>query len=240
MNKPTLIAAMVLCLFMFQGCAGKKAPNPIEATADDAAVEESYPDSAEKMNRSIFRINDGIITYMIKPVNTVYTGVFPPDVRNGFGNFFRNLAYPVRVVNALLQFKFDKVGKETGAFALNTVFGVGGLFNVTKNMPCLQSSPEDFGQTLAYYGVGSGTYLVLPLLGSSTVRDTVGLVADALLNPVTWVTPDEARYALSGSDKFTSASANLPTYDSIKAESFDHYASMRDVYFQHRNSLEAQ
>ena len=117
---------------------------------------EPYPDAIEGFNRGVFSFNDGFITYVFSPVDTVYTGFFPQDIRNGFGNFYRNLGYPVRLVNALLQFKFDKVGKETASFALNTFFGVGGLFNITRNMPSLQNSPEDFSQTLAFWGLGEG------------------------------------------------------------------------------------
>ena len=251
MNRAvTLLLCLVLGLVLLQGCAGKKASptaNPVAAdtagNADALADEENgepYPDSIEGFNRGVFSFNDGFITYVFSPVDTVYTGFFPQDIRNGFGNFYRNLAYPVRLVNALLQFKFDKMAKETASFALNTVFGVGGLFNVTRNMPSLQSSPEDFSQTLAFYGLGSGTYVVLPILGSTTVRDAVGTVADSFLNPLSLVTPDSARYGLIGHDKANTASANLPTYKNLKEESFDHYTSMKDVYFQYRRGLEKE
>lgn len=244
MNKTTLCILLVACLLAFQGCAIKKEPAIPAMRGDDAAMQtdmapaETYPDSAERFNRGVFKFNDGIITKLFKPVNMVYIGFFPQDIRNGFGNFFRNLAYPIRLVNSALQLKFDKVGKETASFALNTVFGVGGLFNVTRNMESLQNSPEDFGQTLAFYGAGSGSYLVLPLLGSTTARDAVGLVADTLLNPVTWVQPPAASFALGTHDRFNTLSAQLPAYESIKEESFDHYTSIKDIYFQSRQSLE--
>lgn len=244
MNKPTLFILLVVCVLAFQGCAVKKEAAIPAMRGDDSALQseitpaETYPDSVERFNRGAFQFNDGIITQIFKPVNVVYTGFFPQDIRNGFSNFFHNLAYPIRLVNSALQFKFDKVGKETASFALNTVFGVGGLFHVTKNMDSLQNTPEDFGQTLACYGVGSGTYLVLPLLGSTTARDAVGLVADTLLNPVTWVQPPAASFALGTHDRFNTLSAQLPAYESIKEESFDHYTSMKDIYFQSRQSLE--
>lgn len=247
MNKACIAALLILCLFSVFGCAGKKAahlsPTGQETVADENLVLEEeavQPDALEGVNRGIFSFNDGFISYVFTPINTVYTGFFPQDIRNGFGNFYRNLGYPVRLVNALLQFKFDKIGKETASFAMNTVFGVGGLFHITRDMPSLKSSPEDFGQTLAFYGVGHGTYLVLPIIGPSSLRDAVGSVADSFAHPLSWVQPDSAKFALVGHDKANTASANLPTYENIKAESFDHYTSMKDVYFQYRTSLEEQ
>jgi len=248
MNKRTLL--LCLALLLLQACAAKK-PGPTlnqnasaeqeyEEMYDEAGNSGTYPDSLEGLNRGVFSFNDGFITYVFSPIDTVYTGFFPPDIRAGFGNFYRNLGYPVRLINALLQFKFDKMAKETASFALNTVFGVGGLFNITRNMPSLQSSPEDFSQTLAFYGLGSGTYLVLPIIGSTTLRDAVGSVADSFVHPLSFVTPDSARYSLIGHDRANSASANLPTYKNIKEESFDHYTSMKDVYFQYRIGLEQE
>ncbi|MGE4442790.1 MAG: VacJ family lipoprotein [Desulfomicrobium sp.] len=248
MNKRLL--CLILGIFLLHGCAAKKtspeldqapaAGQEYEEIYDEADENGAYPDSVEGFNRGVFAFNDGFITYVFSPIDTVYTGFFPPDIRAGFGNFYRNLGYPVRLINALLQFKFDKMAKETASFALNTVFGVGGLFNVTRNMPSLQTSPEDFSQTLAFYGLGSGTYLVLPILGPTTLRDAVGSVADSFAHPLSFVTPDSAKYALIGHDKAGAASANLPTYKSIKEESFDHYTSMKDVYFQYRIGLEKE
>lgn len=249
MNKRLLLLCLALIVILLQGCAGKKAAPSNQAAAPDQEYEETYdeaeesgayPDSLEGFNRGVFSFNDGFITYIFSPIDTVYTGFFPPDIRAGFGNFYRNLGYPVRLVNALLQFKFDKMAKETASFVLNTTFGWAGLFDVTKNMACLRSSPEDFGQTLAFYGLGSGTYVVLPLLGPSSVRDTVGLVADSFLYPLAWVHPDATKYAFVAHDKTNTISANMKTYQDIKAESFDHYTSMKDVYFQYRQGLEGE
>jgi len=250
MNKRLLLLCLALGVILLQGCAGKKAASSLnqdvsaeqeyEESYDDAGENGGYPDSLEGFNRGVFSFNDGFITYIFSPIDTVYTGFFPPDIRAGFSNFYRNLGYPVRLINALLQFKFDKMAKETASFALNTVFGVGGLFHITHDMPRLQSSPEDFSQTLAFYGLGSGTYLVLPIMGPTTLRDAVGSVADSFAHPLSFVTPDSAKYALIGHDRANTASANLPTYKSIKEESFDHYTSMKDVYFQYRIGLEKE
>lgn len=198
----------------------------------------SQPDKIEGLNRAVFSFNDGFISYIFKPIDTVYSGLFPSYMRRGFGNFYRNLGYPVRLINSLLQFKFDKVGKETASFIMNTTFGVGGLFHITHDMPQLQSSPEDFGQTLSFYGLGHGSYVVLPLIGPSSVRDAVGLVADAVVHPLFWIHPESVQYSMAGHDMTNTMSRHLPTYEAIKEESFDHYSSMKDIYFQHRKSLE--
>ena len=249
MNKRILLLCIILAAILMQGCAGKKAGTPMAPDTTTVEVDESfengengepYPDAIEGFNRGVFSFNDGFITYVFSPFDTVYTGLFPQDFRNGFGNFYRNLGYPIRLVNALLQFKFDKMAKETASFALNTAFGFGGLFNVTRDLPALQSSPEDFSQTLAFYGLGEGTYIVIPILGSSSVRDVVGTVADSFLHPLSLVTPDSARYALTAHDKVNTASANLPAYKELKEESFDHYTSMKDVFFQYRRGLEKE
>lgn len=251
MNRLFSTFCIVLCLGLcFGGCA-KKTPGPSGSAAilyhnqgDEALDLEildddpGQPDSLEGLNRGVFSFNDALLTHVFTPINTVYTGFFPPDVRSGFSNFYRNLAFPVRFLNSVLQFKLDKAFKEAVAFVLNTTLGSAGFFNVTKNMDWLQVSPEDFGQTLAFYGVGHGSYLVLPVLGPSSLRDTVGLVADAFASPVTWVQPDGTRYALVGHDTTNTASGKLDLYQELKAESFDHYTSMKDVYFQHRQGME--
>jgi phospholipid-binding lipoprotein MlaA len=255
MNR-RLAFIFLLCLFG-AACAGKKAPQPsLNENAvyqDENAVYDEYddddyydfsmdgpaePDGLEKINRGVFAFNDGLITHVATPIHNVYTGLFPRQFRNGFSNFYRNLKYPVRLVNSLLQFKLDKVGKETASFVLNTLFGMAGLFNVAGGVPALECSPEDFGQTLAFYGVGHGSYLVLPILGSSSLRDTPGLIADALLNPLTWVQPQGLSYGLTAHDKINTVSGVLPAYQTLKADSLDHYTSIKDVYFQHRDSLE--
>lgn len=256
-SRHVAVVFFVLCFFFSSvGCGTKKVSPESESTgredvltagAEDAAANSSsdafaeqtvHPDSMEGLNRKVFSFNDGFITYIFTPMNVVYTGFFPPEVRNGFSNFYANLAFPIRFVNALLQFKLDKVLKETASFALNTTFGSAGFFNVAEHVECLQASPEDFGQTLAFYGLGSGSYVVLPLLGPSSVRDTFGLVADSFLYPISWVRPDASRFALMAHDSGNKMSANMKAYQDIKAESFDHYTSMKDVYFQYREGLE--
>lgn len=225
------------------GCAGKKQSGTITGT--DTGIEAyddgaQQPDSLERVNRKIFSFNDFFLTYAFTPINTVYVGLFPPYVRDGFSNFYTNLTFPSRFVNALLQFKFVKMGQETASFALNTVFGVGGLFKITRNMEALQASPEDFGQTLAFYGLGHGSYFVLPVAGPSSLRDTCGLVVDSFLHPLAWLNAGAYRTPLTVHDAGNKISANLGAYEAIKADSFDHYTSLKDVYFQHRTSLEGQ
>lgn len=251
MNNRLLLLGVLICtVLLMPGCAGKKHSSPSEpALSTDVQTEtyeedegDSQPDALEGMNRKVFSLNDFFLTYAFTPLNTVYTGFFSPDMRNGFSNFYTNLTFPARFVNALLQGKFVKMGQETASFALNTVFGMGGFFKVTRNMDALHASPEDFGQTLAFYGLGHGSYFVLPVAGPSSLRDTCGLLVDALLlHPLAWLQAGAPyRVPMTVHEAGNTISASLPTYNAIKADSFDHYTSLKDIYFQHRTSLEGQ
>lgn len=248
-NRLILFGLLIMvALVCAQGCAGKQHAGLAGGTENTVSLaEEEYdeeggqnqPDALEGLNRKVFSFNDFFLTYAFTPVNTVYVGLFPPDMRTGFSNFYSNLTFPARFVNALLQFKFVKIGQETASFALNTVFGMGGFFKVTRNMDALNTSPEDFGQTLAFYGLGHGSYFVLPVAGPSSLRDTCGLVVDSLLHPLAWI-HGAAPYHVPATlhEAGNTMSANLGTYNAIKADSFDHYTSLKDIYFQHRTSLE--
>ncbi|HEX7987439.1 MAG TPA: VacJ family lipoprotein, partial [Duganella sp.] len=145
---------------MLAGCAG---PNP--------------RDPYESYNRAMFSFNDKVDTYALKPVATVYRDVTPSFVQTGVGNFFGNLGDAWTAVNNLLQGKGEAGMTDVTRFALNSTLGILGLFDIASEAG-LQKHKEDFGQTLGTWGVSSGPYLMLPLLGPSTVRDTVALPAD--------------------------------------------------------------
>ena len=132
-------------------------------------------------------IRDRLYTFLFRPISKGYELILPRPVRKGIDNAFENVKYPVRVVNCTLQGKFKRAGQETGKFVVNTVGGVAGIFRPAENIPALANVPdEDTAQTLGKWGIPNGPYLVLPLLGPSSVRDTVGLAGDYALNPVNW------------------------------------------------------
>ncbi len=203
-----------------------------------AAAEVSDP--LEKMNRGIFRFNDGIYTVLFRPIAKGYELILPRPVRKGVDNVFENAKFPVRLVNSTLQGKFKRAGQETGKFFVNSLCGVGGIFKHSDRIPELVDLPaEDSGQTLAKWGIGHGPYIVLPLFGPSTARETVGLAGDYALNPVNWgwyfhghnhdwtLIPPAA-------NTLRSLPEQLKTYDTAKENAVDEYLAVRSSYIQNR------
>lgn len=146
-----------------------------------AEVEEPY-DPLEDFNRAIFSFNDTLDVHLLEPVARAYRDYTPDPMRTGIGNFFLNLRYPSYLVSDVVQGKFDQVLEHTGRFLINSTVGVVGLIDVAKDWG-LPDHDEDFGIALAYHGVPSGPYLVIPVVGPSSVRDGVGRVVDAFLDP---------------------------------------------------------
>ena len=202
-------------------------------------------DPLEGFNRATFKLNDVMYTVFFRPVSKGYEFVFPKPVRKSIDNVFENAKYPVRFVNSALQGKFKRAGRETGKFFVNTIFGVGGLFKTSDKIPDLVDVPaEDTGQTLGTWGIGHGPYIVLPFLGPCTLRETVGVAGDYVLNPVNW-----GLFWHGGHDwehDWTSipTSANtlralpdqLAKYDATVENSVDPYLSARSTYVQNRDA----
>ncbi|MFQ6332892.1 VacJ family lipoprotein [Methylophilus sp. 3sh_L] len=197
-------------------------------------------DPLEGLNRGIYKFNDVTDRYALKPVAKAYKAVAPSPVRTGISNFFSNLGTLTTVVNDLLQLKFAQAFSDAGRFVINTTFGVAGLIDVA-SMDNIPKHQEDFGQTLGYWGMGSGAYLVLPILGPSTVRDASGLVIDTVTSdPIQYLhnigqirTYNQVR-AVQLLDKRTQL---LDATDLVDNASIDPYAFMRDAYLQRRASL---
>jgi phospholipid-binding lipoprotein MlaA len=139
-------------------------------------------DRFERTNRAVYRFNDALDRGVAKPVARAYVKVTPRPVRTGFGNFFRNLTYPTVIVNDLLQGKGRSFASDTTRLVVNTTIGIGGLFDPATQLG-LKAGDEDFGQTLGKWGVPAGPYIMLPFLGPSTARDTVGFVGDQFTDP---------------------------------------------------------
>ena len=162
-----------------KGGAVNKAGAAKEDADDDYAVAADISDPLEKLNRGTFWVNDQLYTFILRPVAKGYELILPRPVRKGIDNAFENVKYPVRFVNCTLQGKFKRAGQETGKFLVNTVGGVGGIFRPAEKIPALANLPdEDTAQTFGKWGIPNGPYLVLPVLGPSSVRDTVGLAGD--------------------------------------------------------------
>jgi phospholipid-binding lipoprotein MlaA len=152
----------------------------------------------------------------------------------GIKDFFHNLSTPVRLVNSILQGKIGGAGRELGRFAVNTTVGVLGFWDPAKTLMEIEASEEDLGQTLGFYGIGNGFYIVWPFLGPSTLRDTFGIVGDSFLDPVTYVDPWWAKAGATGLRTINSTSLRLGQYEELKRVSLDPYIALQDGYIQSR------
>ena len=200
---------------------------------------QTNKDPLEGINRGVYKFNDVADKIVLKPVATAYKTVAPSPVRKGFNNFFNNLSSLTTVLNDLLQLKFANAFTDSGRFIINSTFGLAGFIDVA-SMDKIPNHKEDFGQTLGHWGVGSGAYLVLPILGSSSVRDTTGFAFDS-------VTTDPLRYVhnlgevrlhnqLRSAQIIDKRTELLDAKDIVDNASLDPYAFSRDAYLQRRAS----
>ena len=201
---------------------------------DDKQTSLSVADPLYYFNYAMYSFNDFLYFAAIKPLATGYKTIIPTPVRKGVNNFFHNLLFPVRFVNNLLQGEIKDAGTEIGVFLINTTAGVLGFVQVAQDDFDLQTSNEDLGQTLGSYTIGNGFYLVLPILGPSTLRDTVGLVGDSFLTPVNYVDPWELSTGIKVYDSINAASFRIGDYEALKQAAIDPYAAIKDAYIQNR------
>ncbi|MGD0231228.1 MAG: VacJ family lipoprotein [Syntrophorhabdales bacterium] len=197
-------------------------------------------DPIEPWNRAMYHVNDKLYFWVLKPAAKGYRYVVPEGLRGLFSNFYDNIKAPIRIVNNFLQGKPGYAGIELARFVINSTVGVGGLRDCAKECFCINGHDADFGQTLGKYGVGFGFYIVWPLLGPSSSRDTVGSVADFALTPTTyvssqWISP--ITVGLYAHEKINYASFHLGDYEALKAAAIDPYVAMRDAYVQYRKKL---
>lgn len=201
---------------------------------------QANKDPLEGLNRGVYKFNDVADKALIKPVAQAYKAVTPSPVRTGFNNFFTNLGSVTTVLNDLLQFKFAHAFTDAGRFVINSTFGVAGFIDVA-GMDKIPLHKEDFGQTLGFWGVGNGAYLVLPLLGPSSVRDTTGLAFDIFTtDPITYPRNiGQIRLAnqLRAAQFLDKRTELLTAKDLVDEASLDPYAFTRDAYLQKRASL---
>jgi phospholipid-binding lipoprotein MlaA len=185
-------------------------------------------------NTAMYHFNDKFYFWLLKPVTRGYKWAAPEIVRIGVKNFFYNLRFPIRFVSCILQGKGDAAGSEFCRFMLNSTVGVLGFGNPAKHCPELTPSEEDLGQTFGRWGIGNGFYVVWPLIGPSTLRDSFGLLGDHFLDPVTYVNPTEAAIGIIAYDTVNKTSFRIGDYESLKEGAIDPYLSIRDAYIQNR------
>ncbi|WP_244559373.1 MULTISPECIES: VacJ family lipoprotein [unclassified Azospirillum] len=197
-------------------------------------------DPLEGFNRAVFWFNDGVDTVLIRPLAVAYKAVVPAPARTGVRNVMRNLRSPLDFANQLLQGDVGGAGTVLGRFVINTTVGLGGLIDVAAENG-LDYEYESLDQTLAVWGVPEGPYLVLPLLGPSSVRDAVGLSGEAYADPVTnWAQNtdrDWIVYTRTGLVGLDTRAELLEPLDDLKRNSLDYYAAMRSLYRQRRDGL---
>jgi phospholipid-binding lipoprotein MlaA len=200
-----------------------------------ALAEENPHDPYEGFNRSMFAVHEVIDKYAAKPVAQVYDNVAPLPVKAGVGNFFGNVGDLWVGVNSALQGKFSDAGVDLGRLLVNSTVGIFGLFDVASELG-LERHDEDFGQTMAVWGVGSGGYLFWPVIGSRTVRDTLGWGVDLMLDPVGYVDPVPVRNSLRGLRIVDIRASLLPADKVVEEAALDKYAYIRDAYLQRRRN----
>jgi phospholipid-binding lipoprotein MlaA len=182
----------------------------------------------------MYHFNDKFYFWLLKPAAQGYSAVAPEPVRLAVSRFFKNLTTPVRFVSNLLQFKIKNAGEELLRLVTNSTQGVAGFFDVAKTHYGIYGHDEDIGQALGSYGIGHGFYLVWPILGPSSLRDTAGLVGDFLLDPVTYVTPLEASIGIRAYDRVNETTFKIGDYEELKEAMIDPYVSIRNGYVQKR------
>lgn len=221
-----------------------------EDIEEDEEYDEDYEDEVTEINDPFYNINgvfyelnDMLYLVILKPAAKTYNFITPEVFRTMVRNFFYNLRFPIRLVNCLLQFKGAKAAQEVGGFLMNTTFGVLGINDIAVHYD-LKPSPEDLGQTLAHWGLGNGFYIMYPILGPSSLRDSARFIDSFFLDPVSWLQYDEfggysrrTTIAITAYDKFNDLSFQIEDIDALKEAAFDPYIAVRDAYVEYRNKL---
>jgi phospholipid-binding lipoprotein MlaA len=215
-----LALVLAVCTVLCTGCA--TATNP--------------RDPLEPLNRAVYQVNEGVDKVALKPAARGYRAVVPVPVRGGVTNFFGNFRDVTSAINNLLQFKIGTALSDAGRVAVNSTVGLLGVFDVASRIG-LPKHDEDFGQTLGYWGVQEGPYLILPFLGPSTVRDTAGLVGDYFTDPEFYLIVDAPATWITFGTRLVNLRANLLGAERVLDQAaLDRYAFLRDAYLQRRRN----
>jgi phospholipid-binding lipoprotein MlaA len=228
--RPALALALA---FGLAACATRPDPRDPEAVAEFRTTN----DPLEPLNRGLFFVHDGIDTLVLRPAAEAYRIFLPPEVRTAIRNVLNNLRTPVILVNDLLQGETQRAATTTGRFLINTTLGIGGIFDRARDFGLLGHT-EDFGQTLAVWGVPEGPYLFIPVLGPSNPRDLAGVGVDYAANPLNYIggvsdvdSITVTRGVLTAAD---TREGLIQPLDALRAQSIDYYAALRSAYRQRR------
>ena len=225
--KHYLLILFALAFLLLSGCASQP-----EGKGQDQYAHAIDP--YEGFNRTMFRFNDGVDSYFLKPVAKGYKLVMPDFAETGVSNFFSNLLEVRNIINSILQGKGEKAANSTGRFIVNSTIGLAGLFDAAGEMGIKKQDGEDFGQTLGAWGMGPGSYVVLPLLGPASVRDGLAIPVDMYVDPVNYHEQSSVRTGLSVLEIIDIRAGLLETEKLLTG---DKYVFMRDAYLQRREYL---
>ena len=233
-RQPSVRVALAFTvLLLASGCATRPNPGDAEAVAEFRATN----DPIEPLNRVLFFVNDGVDTLLLRPAAEAYRIFLPPEVRRAIRNILGNLRTPVILVNDLLQGETQRAATTMGRFIVNTTLGVGGIFDAAQNWGLLGHT-EDFGQTLAVWGLPEGPYLFLPVLGPSNPRDLVGAGVGVATDPFTWIGGGDALQVFTisrtGVTVLDTRERLIEQLDAVRESSLDPYATLRSAYRQRR------
>ncbi len=203
------------------------------ATPSMDSADDGVNDPLESMNRAIFSFNQFANGLLFKPLAMLYRDLVPPEVQDAVGGILETLHTPVTLAGDILQGEPERAAETLGRFLINGTVGLAGIFDVASSMG-FEGHSEDFGQTLAVWGSGEGMYLMLPLLGPSSVRDGIGLGVDTLFDPLTYYASFEQQAARTGARGIDELAGVVDSLDEIERTSLDFYATLRSLYRQQR------
>jgi phospholipid-binding lipoprotein MlaA len=232
-------------IFAFAVVSAASAAEPASAAEEDdfedeyADVSTTVSDPFERVNRTLFKFNVTVYNRVLRPFARGYEKVVPAPARRGLKNFFDNAEYPVRLASCVLQGRFDRAGAETGKFALNTTVGLAGFIKVSDHYGVLRVPDEDIGQAFGRWGLGHGPFLILPILGPSSLRDGIGRIGDYYATPWNWKFMDEydawVRTTLQVGNAMVDLPPLLDTHDALYRAAVDPYIAFRNGYLQYRD-----
>ena len=238
------VAATALCLLAMSSRAQARSPageveDPLLVELEQGEALSSFPDPFEAANRHVLCFNRGLDDFLIDPITRAYQFILPYPLRRSVRNFFDNLDTPVVLVNDVLQLEWHDAGVTTGRFLLNTTLGIGGLFDPSTYIG-VPGHHSDFGETMAVYGTPSGPYLVLPLIGPTTVRDGFGTLVHFLFRPTTYLLgpADQLFYGViyGGGSGLVERDEHEQALRALEESSVDYYAALRNAYYQTRSA----
>lgn len=222
-----------IALFSLGGCSTM---NSSEVIDSGNVINDPY----EEMNRKVMSFNMAVDHTLINPVIRGYRTVTPQPARTGIQNFLRNLRAPIDLLNQILQGDLAGARNITLRAAINSSLGLGGIFDVA-GYEGIEYEPEDFGQTLAVWGIDHGPYFVAPFIGASSLRDYTGFFADSMADPFRWylhnINKEGLYYAKAGANYLTLRDSLHDTLTELELSSFDYYAAVRSTYYQHRKAM---